>query len=286
MTHPSYPTILHQFSQIEENPYEVAKHNLLPLGITTEMIPDLIETILDEKYYEDDDSIEGYPHLFAYIALGQLKTIDAIDGLIAGVKKWAHTDWFEWFCEAMPDIFESIGPTAIPGLIQLLQNQNFSFDARTNVLSYLHSISVLNPEERDRCISAIVKVLEQFTDNDPELNGYIVMYLVADFKAVETAPIIEAAYAAERVDMAFIGDWEDVQVRFGLIPERISPQQNYFLGGDFSLEDRNLGKAFARQSSQIDYLIETKENRIKNTNAKTKAKRKQAKKSRQKNRRK
>jgi hypothetical protein len=286
MTHLSYPAILHQFSQIEADPYEVEKHDLLPLGITTEMIPDLIDTILDEKYYSDDDSIEGYPHLFAYIALGQLKTLTAIDGLILGVKKWSHTDWFEWFCEAMPDIFGSIGSIAISPLTALLEDKSLTFDARTSASHYLHSISVTNPEERDLCIAAVVKELSQFEDNDLEFNGYIVMNLVADFKAVEAAPTIEAAYAAGRVDNQFVGDWEDAQVLLGLIPKRISPRPTYSFGENFSWEDDNLNRAFSTQSSQIASMIETKENHIKNTNAKNKSKRKQEKKSRQKNRRK
>lgn len=278
MNHPSYSAIFQQFSQFDDPYNDVAKHDLLALGVTTEMIPDLIETILDEKYYGDDDSYEGFPHLYAYIALGQLKTSAAIDGLILGVKKWAHSDWFEWFCEDMPDIFGEIGPVAIPSLIELLQDKNSSFDARTSALHYLLPISAAHPEERVRCIAAIVRELEHFEDNDPELNGYIVMYLVADYKAIEAAPLIEAAYASGRVDPSFIGDWEDVQVEFGLIPERTTPRPNYF-----GLDRKSM---FGKQASLLDSYVENKENRIKNTNAKKKAKRKQEKKARQKNRRK
>ncbi len=286
MAHPSYPAILDQFSQIQADPYDLDQHDLLALGITTEMIPDLIGTILDEKYYDDDDSIEGYPHLFAYIALGQLKTIAAIDGLILGVKKWSHTDWFEWFCEAMPEIFGSIGPIAIPQLIELLQDETLTFNARTSALQYLDPIVAAHPEERDRCIAVIAKELEQFADNDPEFNGHLVMSLVGDFKAVEVAPLIESAYDSEQVDFRFIGDWEDVQIELGLLTERTTPRKKYNFFGNSLVEDGNLDRMFARQSSQIDGLIENNQNRSKSANAKNKAKRKQAKKARQKNRRK
>lgn len=288
MTHPSYPAILQKFSQIEADPYDISNHDLLPFGITIEMIPDLIETILDERYYfeDDDESIAGYPHLFAYIALGQLKTLDAIDGLILGVKKWSDSDWFEWFCETMSDIFGSIGSIAIPAVIEIIQDKTLTLYPRSNALNYLHKISVANPEERDRCVAAIVEVLAEFADNDPELNGFIVMYLVADFKAIESVPMIEAAYAAHRVALEFIGDWEDVQVHFGLIPKRITPKPNYFASGDFSADDIALKRAFARQSGQIDDIIEFQKNQFKTTSAKTKTKRKEQKKSRKKNRRK
>jgi hypothetical protein len=286
MTHPAYPAILDQLDQIAEDPYDIAKHDLLPLGITVEMIPDLIETILDEKYYSEDYPEGKYPHLFAYIALGQLKTLEAIDGLIAGTKKWAHTDWFEWFCEAMPDIFGSIGPIAIPALIELIQDKAADFDARTNAINYLYSIAATNPKERDLCVAAIVKELENFEDNDLELNGYIVMILVADFKAVEAASTIEAAYAANRVSINFVGDWEDSQVYLGLIPERTTPRPDYGFGLGFDMEDVKLERAFSKQSDQINSMIQSQENNAKSSKAKHKAKRKQEKKSRQKNRRK
>lgn len=278
MTHPSYPAIVEQFIKFDDPYDDITKHDLLALGVTTEMIPDLIATILDEQYYEDYDSYEGFPHLYAYIALGQLKTPAAIDGLILGVKKWAHTDWFEWFCEEMPDIFGAIGPVAIGQLIELLQDKSLTFDARSCALHYLLPISVAHPEERDRCIAALVSELEKFDDNDPELNGYIVMYLVADYKAIEAVPIIEAAYAAERVDPAFIGDWEDVQVEFGLIPKRTTPRPNYFG------IDRN--RMFGKQASLLDDYANATAKRSENATAKKKAKRKQEKKARQKNRRK
>ena len=44
------------------------------MGITTEHIPELTKLILDEKYYISEDEDLGYPQLFAYQALGQLKT--------------------------------------------------------------------------------------------------------------------------------------------------------------------------------------------------------------------
>ncbi len=286
MTHPAYPAILERLSQLDDDPYDITEHDLLSFGITVEMIPDLIDTILDEKYYDDDESVQGYPHLYAYIALGQLKTLDAIDGLILGVKKWSDSDWFEWFCETMADVFGAVGSIAIPALIELLHDKTLGLYPRSNALSYLHRITAANPEERDQCVAAIVEVLAEFAENDPQFNGFIVMHLVADFKAVEAAPTIEAAYAADRVALEFVGDWEDVQVDFGLIPARITPKPNYFASEDFSPDDLALKRAFARQSGQIDDIIEFQKNQFKTTNAKNKSKRKEQKKSRKKNRRK
>jgi hypothetical protein len=285
MTHPDYPAILHQLAQRVDDPYNVPQLDLLALGMTPEMTPDLVATILDERYYVGDDDEEGYPHLFAYIALGQLKTPEAIDGLILGTQKWSHSDWFEWFCEAMPTIFRKIGSIAILPLIELLHDRHQTLDARTSAIHYLHEISVAEPEVRDRCLAPVVMEMERFADNDSEFNSFLVMYLAADFKAVETAPLIEAAYAADRVDYGLIGDWEDVQILLGLILERITPRPNYF-GINPGWEERDSDRAFGKQSMQIDSYVAAQANRTKDTNDKKKAKRKQEKKARQKNRRK
>jgi hypothetical protein len=48
------------------------------------------------------------------------------------------------------------------------------------------------------------------------LNGFIVTALAAEFKAVESAAVIEEAYRADRVNEEILGDWDDAQVYLGL----------------------------------------------------------------------
>lgn len=87
MTERPYSEILQELDRLED-PYDLEKHDLLALGITAAHIPDPIETILTDRYYLDEAE-ESLAHIFAYIALGQLKTEAAIDGLILGVQKWS-----------------------------------------------------------------------------------------------------------------------------------------------------------------------------------------------------
>jgi hypothetical protein len=269
-----YSEILQQLETLED-PYEIEKHDLLALGVTTAHIPDLIDTILDDRYYLDEDS-EGLAHLFAYVALGQLKTDTAIDGLLLGVKKWASSDWFEWFTEAMPEIFANIGVSAIPALIGLLQDANQHMEARFGAISYLEDIHKKYPDVRDRCVEAISQELQKFEENDPEFNGYLVGSLAADFKAVETAPLIEAAYAADRVDASFVGDWDNAQVYLGLKKAPKIPTQRREM-------QRKFMKSIARD---LDRESEILDNKIKHDVGKSKTKRKQQQAARRKNRKK
>jgi hypothetical protein len=42
---------------------------------------------------------------FAYRALAQFKTEEAIDAMIQGVLRWADSDWFEWFSTPISKIW-------------------------------------------------------------------------------------------------------------------------------------------------------------------------------------
>jgi hypothetical protein len=57
--------------------------------------------------------------------------------------------------------------------------------------------------------------LEHFEDQDKSLNAFLVGPL-RDLGAVESAPLMERAFAANRVDIGVQGDWEDVQIDMGL----------------------------------------------------------------------
>jgi Protein of unknown function (DUF1186) len=269
-----YSEILQQL-EILEDPYEIEKHDLLALGITTVHIPDLIDTILDDRYYLDEDSA-SLAHLFAYIALGQLKTDAAIDGLLLGVNKWASSDWFEWFTEAMPEIFANIGVSAIPALIGLLQDSNQHMEARFSAISYLEDIYKKYPEVRDRCVEAISQELQKFADNNPEFNGYLVGSLAVEFKAVETAPLIEAAFAADRVDPSFVGGWDNVRVYLGLKKAPKIPTQRREIQRKLM---NNITRDLDRESEILD-------NKIRHDAGKGKTKRKQQQAARRKNRKK
>ena len=47
-----------------------------------------------------------------------------------------------------------------------------------------------------------------------------------DMQAVETAPLIERAYASDHVDEMFCGHWDEVQYELGL-KERPTPKPDY-----------------------------------------------------------
>jgi hypothetical protein len=119
-----------------------------------------------------------------------------------------------------------IGPVAVPELDEYLHTSGNSLWARVAAAHALAEVGQRHPEARDDCVGALVRALESFSQHDPTLNGFLVSYL-ADLKAVEAAPIMEKAFAADCVDISIQGDWEDTQIWMGLLEERQTPKPHY-----------------------------------------------------------
>src|SRR5262249_24390736 len=122
-------------------------------------------------------------------------------------------------------------------------------------------------EARDECARTLASVLENYAENDEGLNGFIVYDLV-ELNAVEYLDLIERAFKSESVDEMILGDFEDVQVRLGLIEERIS---------------KRASPPLLRMLSGQDEVLES-EKKMNLDKKKEKNKRKLEKKSRNKNR--
>ena len=116
--------------------------------------------------------------------------------------------------EEMPSVYGMIGPAAIPVLTAYLADSSHEMYSRAYASNGMIEIANWYPASREECIAAISKQLEAFEENDYELNAFIIGDL-AQLKAVETLPLIERAFEADRVD-EFIIDLDYVLEEFGL----------------------------------------------------------------------
>ena len=127
--------------------------------------------------------------------------------------------------------------------------------------------------------------LEQFAQQEDNFNAFLVGYLI-DLKGVEAAPIIEQAFAANKVDLLVQGDWEDVQIYLGLLNERITPppDNRALIAAQMGFDpDELLSNLKAVAQTKLKQKAERQA--AAQAKAKAKVKRKQAKKSRKKQRR-
>jgi len=186
------------------------------LGLGPEQIPDLIRMATDEELWTiESEGLEIWAPIHAWRSLGQLRTEAAIEPLL-GLLHWIDDEGNEWVGEEVPEVLGLIGAAAIPGLSTYLADRTHGLSARTAASEALVKIAQHYPEAREQSIDAIAHQLEQFTKNNPVLNGMLVAALL-DLKAVEAALVMERAFAANRVDDTIAGDWEEVQLDLGMV---------------------------------------------------------------------
>jgi hypothetical protein len=198
----------------------------LALGICPEHVSDLIRMMQDDELNQaDSQSLEVWAPVHAWRALGQLRAEAAIEPLI-GLMEQIDENYEQWIGEEIPEILGMIGPAATPKLAKCLTTPHEGMWAQTTASFALAEIGNRHPEARDGCVSALTRGLENYAAHDPGLNGFLINNLV-DLEAVEAAPLMQEAFAANHVDISIMGDWEDVQIRLGLLDERQTPVPQY-----------------------------------------------------------
>ena len=193
----------------------------LALGITAEHVPELIRMLIDGELYDgSEEDTSSYGPIHAWRALGQLRAEAAIGPLVA----WLEEE--DWAQEEVPTVLGMIGPAAFEPLRAALARWSLAEEpwSAGAAGSGLVEIAQRFPEMRDAAVEALTRQLRWWPRHDPVLNSMLIHDLV-DLTAVEAAPVIEAAFAADAVEIWHgDNDWEDVQVKLGLLAERITPK--------------------------------------------------------------
>lgn len=254
------------------------------LGLTEQDIPELSRMVLDEDlHWADTESAEVWAGLHAWRALAQLQATSAIPALIELLGRVDDYD-DDWTSEELPLVFAHLGRPALEPLAAFLADANQDIWSRIAAGDGLVKLAQRHPELRAEAVAALSRQLAHFAGQELNFNGLLIGQLVG-LKAVEAAPIIEQAFAANKVDLMIQGDWEEVQIALGLLDQRLSPPPDYRaimaaqMGFDPAEMLDNL-KAAVRVKSQQ----KAERNAAKEAKAKAKAKRKQAKQSQKKQR--
>ncbi len=244
----------------------------LQFGIRPEHLPDLLAMITDESLSNGDlDSPEAWASLHAWRAIGHLRATEAIEPLVGLLDELE--DWDYWN-EEVPYVFGLIGPAAPPALATFFLDPSHLMYARVTAGNAIAVIGRMHPETRERCIAILTEGLAAYTENDPSFNA-LVSTMLLDLEAVEALPTIKQAYDADAADLAVMGDYEDIEIAFGVRTERDTPRPRYNPLG-FDLPDL-LERVIAEEDRAV---------RRRTTDKKEKNKKKMADKSRKQNRKK
>ena len=186
-------------------------------NLTDEHIPDLLK-MLDVYTQPIDDFDEHDPASWTAIhvwrALGQLKNEQAIQPLIDVMMRGT---WEDWGWEDIPQAIALIGEPAIEPVKRELAKRAAKYDLHpTWFHGTLENIANMNNSLKERVVDILIEQLEEAKTNDPALNGFIIGTFL-DWKVERALPTIEKAFATDSVDTGIVGDWEEVQVAFGLL---------------------------------------------------------------------
>jgi hypothetical protein len=192
------------------------------MGIGPEHVPDLMRLArawladLDELDEDEETPPSFFGPIHAWRALGQLQAIEAIPALLDAFRRDRVEDG-DWSLNELQEVFSKLGPPVLPALTGVLQERYEDEYIRWTIADAIKLIAQKFPDRRAECIALIAGQLEKASENTPTLNGGLISALM-DLEAVETAPIIEAAFATENVDEFMAGDWEQVRYELGLGP--------------------------------------------------------------------
>lgn len=269
MNQKKYPPPLDRLLQLG-SPEDLDSFDYLSLGLSEQHIPSLIEIleVYQELRFSDLNQESDDPALWAPVhawrALGELKAESAIPALIRQLHQIDdHDD--EWFMEEAPKVFEQIGPASIEPLGEYLSDSNNLLFPRVTASVSLVQLGQAYPESKERCKELLVQTLKSYADNDETINAFVIDSLIK-LDAAETAPLVEKVFEEDKVDQLVFGDFEDFQIKLGLIEP---PPPSERKAGYFPSFPAFPGPRSVRQDSK-----------------KEKSKRKQAQKSRRKNRKK
>jgi len=197
------------------------------IGIEPVHVPELIRMATDPRLnnlYEDDQQVWAPIH--AVRTLGQLGAVSAVEPLLEHLASYDPVRADDWIMEDAAVAIAMMGPSALPQLKAFLARKDLDQYIRHVAANALVKTAKLHAESRPDCIAALAERLEDFNNQEPEFNGFLVGDLI-DLDAVETLPLIERAYESGLTDESICGDFEDVQIAMGVKSQREHPREDW-----------------------------------------------------------
>lgn len=216
----TYPPPLDRLLKLGAEP---ARRRVWPdyrhLGLLDRHVPALIRMATDPALHEAGEKDRAaWAPIHAWRALAQLGAEAAATPLLALMERQIGN---AWVYDELPSVLGMIGPAALPGATLLLFDEEKPEPVRLAAARVLADVALETEDRRDEAAAILSKQLEDWKHQSPSLNAVLVAHLV-ELQVTAAAPLIEAAFAGEAVDLTVNGDWEDVQIDLGLIDRRVT----------------------------------------------------------------
>jgi hypothetical protein len=205
------------------------------MGIGPGHVPHLIRMVCDpDLNHADQDDPRVYAPLHAWRALGQLAAPEAAGPLVQALVQLPDDDFAN---EELPKVLGMIGAASVEPVVAVVADPAIAEETRISAAGALEEIAGQHPELRERCVEVLMRQLERWAEQPEALNGFLIHHLV-ELGAVEAAPLMQEVFEAERAEIMIRGDWEDVQMALGLLPERITQRPHLDVLGRLGITPR------------------------------------------------
>lgn len=201
----------------------------LEMGFNESHIPELIKMATDQDLHRDSSESDNvWAPVHAWRALGQLGAEEAFEPLLDFF--WMCDDDDEWVLEELPQVIGKIGSNGISRISEYLREKTNGIDPRIMAARSLKLIAQEHPEKKEECIKTLTEKLAEHSEEDEDINAFIIGYLT-ELKAIESIETIKEAYEADSVNLFIAGDFETVEIELGLKKERTKPREDAFSPG-------------------------------------------------------
>jgi Protein of unknown function (DUF1186)/PBS lyase HEAT-like repeat len=184
-------------------------------------VPELLRMAADERLNTAASaSLRVWAPIHAIRALAQLRAAEAVEpllNLIVRDRDDAIALYDDWLHPEVSKALVEIGSPAAAAVVRVMVDQGKDQYSRAAAARVLSDLGRQDRDLYPHCVAALATSLENFGDNVPELNAFIIGSLI-DLDAEETCPLIERAFTSGAVDETVVGDWEDAQVELGRLP--------------------------------------------------------------------
>ena len=226
----AYSPVVDAVLRLGEKEARDKQFDYLALGLTEAHIPELVMAARDPAFndYTEGDAYE-WAGVHPMLALNAFPRVPfGAARPLMELLRVQDDDFSDWVTEKIPEILGKIGIEIIPLLKALIagESSNDTFCVCSDAFKAIKQIAVSDPESRARCVQELVLGLQNHARQVPELNAFIVGYLL-DLEAVEAVDTLEAAFKAGHVDISVCGDLEDALISLGLLDARTTPVPDY-----------------------------------------------------------
>lgn len=181
----------------------------------------------DKLHFANDDRY--FVPLHSVCAIADLQVAGS-ETLIINELYRCHTYDDDYLSELAPFCLAKFGREAFDNFVNASNQLDDPF-AKSIFQETFKIIAQTQPKNREPAIDVLVKSLQDFANHDKTYNSFLINSLV-DLKANEHSPLIKQAFDADCVDLSVQGDYEEVEILFGIRQQRSTPRPEFWGNDD------------------------------------------------------